>query len=192
MDSSTNLLGLITPTLSTDSSLRAFSLALKTSRYHRFLLDLIEYYLIQSQQEYLISRYIYCKSYLLYKLICYRNIEPQSHRPTLHSVRTHPAAPLPLMSTYTAAPGQLQVASVAHAGLPQMFPYAHAICIWRCHAGSLQNTGCAATIITTANVTNGPVIANTAGLLIDYHEQINSLMKSIATIYARFLYCVCS
>uniref|UniRef100_A0A8R1TZC4 Uncharacterized protein n=1 Tax=Onchocerca volvulus TaxID=6282 RepID=A0A8R1TZC4_ONCVO len=50
----------------------------------------------------------------------------------------------------------------------------------------------AATIITTANVTNGPVIANTAGLLIDYHEQINSLMKSIATIYARFLYCVCS
>uniref|UniRef100_A0A8R1TZH1 Uncharacterized protein n=1 Tax=Onchocerca volvulus TaxID=6282 RepID=A0A8R1TZH1_ONCVO len=54
------------------------------------------------------------ESYLLYKLICYRNIEPQSHRPTLHSVRTHPAAPLPLMSTYTAAPGQLQGLAFAY------------------------------------------------------------------------------
>ncbi|EFO18280.2 hypothetical protein LOAG_10217 [Loa loa] len=43
-----------------------------------------------------------------------RNTEPQSYRPTLHSVRTPPAAPLPLMSTHIAAPGQIQGLALAN------------------------------------------------------------------------------
>lgn len=44
----------------------------------------------------------------------YRNNESQSHRPTLHSVRTPPAAPLPLMSTHITGPGQIQGLALAN------------------------------------------------------------------------------
>lgn len=53
-------------------------------------------------------------SFVPRNLTNYRNTEPQNHRPTLHSVRTPPAAPLPLMSTHIAAPGQIQGLALAN------------------------------------------------------------------------------
>lgn len=55
-----------------------------------------------------------------------RNTEPQNHRPALHSVRTPPAAPLPLMSTHIAAPGQMQGLALAN---PQALSVQVGICI---------------------------------------------------------------
>uniref|UniRef100_A0A0R3S489 LsmAD domain-containing protein n=1 Tax=Elaeophora elaphi TaxID=1147741 RepID=A0A0R3S489_9BILA len=122
-----------------------------------------------------------------------RNNESQSHRPTLHSVRTPPAAPLPLMSTHIAAPGQIQglalaspqalsvqnVPSIAHAGPPQMFPYAHANAYGAAmpvyyNPPVMQNTpsAAAATATAAANVTGGPIVASTTGLPIGRHGQM--------------------
>lgn len=56
----------------------------------------------------------YAPSFVPRSLINYRNNESQSHRPTLHSVRTPPAAPLPLMSAHIAAPGQIQGLAIAN------------------------------------------------------------------------------
>ncbi|KAM3722792.1 Ataxin-2 [Dirofilaria immitis] len=132
-------------------------------------------------------------SFVPRNLTNYRNTEPQSHRPTLHSVRTPPAAPLPLMSTHIAAPGQMQglalaspqtltvqnVPSIAHAGPPQMFPYAHANAYgtampvyYNTPVVQTAPSGVAATATAAANVTGGPIVASTAGLPIGRHGQM--------------------
>nr|CDQ04297.1 BMA-ATX-2, isoform i [Brugia malayi] len=127
-----------------------------------------------------------------------RNTEPQNHRPALHSVRTPPAAPLPLMSTHIAAPGQMQglalanpqalsvqnVPSIAHAGPPQMFPYAHANAYGALpvyyNTPVVQSTPSAAVATATAaaNVTGGPIVASTTGLPIGRHGQMTGQTPS--------------
>ncbi|KAK6102421.1 Ataxin 2 SM domain family protein [Brugia pahangi] len=127
-----------------------------------------------------------------------RNTEPQNHRPALHSVRTPPAAPLPLMSTHIAAPGQMQglalanpqalsvqnVPSIAHAGPPQMFPYAHANAYGALpvyyNTPVVQSTPSAAVATATAaaNVTGGPIVASSTGLPIGRHGQMTGQTPS--------------
>ncbi|KAL4003833.1 Ataxin 2 SM domain family protein [Acanthocheilonema viteae] len=132
-------------------------------------------------------------SFVPRSLINYRNNESQNHRPTLHSIRTPPAAPLPLMSTHIAAPGQIQglalanpqalsvqnVPSIAHAGPPQMFPYAHANAYGAAmpvyyNPPVVQSTpgAAAATATAAASVTGGPIVASTAGLPLGRHGQM--------------------
>ncbi|VDK84164.1 unnamed protein product, partial [Onchocerca ochengi] len=132
-------------------------------------------------------------SFVPRNLTNYRNTEPQNQRPTLHSVRTPPAAPLPLMSTHIAAPGQIQglalanpqalsvqnVPSIAHAGPPQMFPYAHANAYgaampvyYNTPVVQTAPSAAAATATAAANVTGGPIVASTAGLSIARHGQM--------------------
>ncbi|VDO31609.1 unnamed protein product [Onchocerca flexuosa] len=132
-------------------------------------------------------------SFVPRNLTNYRSSESQNHRPTLHSVRTPPAAPLPLMSTHIAAPGQIQglalanpqalsvqnVPSIAHAGPPQMFPYAHANAYgtampvyYNTPVVQSAPSAAAATATAAANVTGGPIVASTAGLSIARHGQM--------------------
>ncbi|VDK70028.1 unnamed protein product [Litomosoides sigmodontis] len=135
----------------------------------------------------------YAPSFVPRSLTNYRSSESQSHRPTLHSVRTPPAAPLPLMSTHIAAPGQIQglaianpqtlsvqnVPSIAHAGPSQMFPYAHSNAYGATmpvyyNPPVVQSTpsGAAATATAAASVTGGPIVASTVGLPIGRHGQL--------------------
>uniref|UniRef100_A0A915Q719 LsmAD domain-containing protein n=1 Tax=Setaria digitata TaxID=48799 RepID=A0A915Q719_9BILA len=132
-------------------------------------------------------------SFIPRNLTNYRCSEPQGHRSTVQNVRTPPAAPLPLMSAHITAQGQMQglalanqqglsvqnVPSIAHAGPPQMFPYAQANAYgaampvyYNTPVVQTAPNAAAGTATAAANVTGGPIVASTAGLSIGRHGQM--------------------
>ncbi|VDN07461.1 unnamed protein product [Thelazia callipaeda] len=127
----------------------------------------------------------------------YRNPEHFSHRPTVHSIRT-PPGPQPLMSAHIAAPSHVQglalanaqglsvqtVPSIAHAGPPQMFPYAQpnaygpAVPVYYSTPVVHTTPSVAAATATAANVTGGPIVANTNGLPVGRQGQMSGQINS--------------